>query len=178
MILRAQPVFSCLDRIMNTRKKTPLRIYMSPQGEILNQPLVETLCLQEWLIILCGHYKDVDARVFERDSWFEISLGDYIVSGGELPAAVLVDAIVRLLPGSLGDEQSAKTDSFADGLLDAPYYTKPEMIEGMSAPEILISGHHKNIAAWRQEQKEMRTRKRRPDLWEVFVKTHNKRTNH
>jgi tRNA (guanine37-N1)-methyltransferase len=178
MILSAQPVFSCLDKITDARKKTPLRIYMSPQGETLKQPLVEALCLQEWLVILCGHYKDVDARVFERDRWLEISLGDYIISGGELPAAVLVDAIIRLLPGSLGDEQSAKTDSFSDGLLDAPYYTKPEIIDGISVPEILISGHHKNIAVWRSEQKEKRTRERRPDLWEEFLNTHNKRTNH
>ena len=178
MILAAQPVFACLDRITEARYKTPLRIYMSPQGEPLKQPLVESLCLQEWIVILCGHYKDVDARVFERDEWLEISLGDYVVSGGELPAAVLLDAIVRLLPGSLGDELSAKTDSFTDGLLDAPYYTKPENIEGMCVPEILTSGHHKNIDAWRKEQKELRTRAKRPDLWDKFLRSQNKRTNH
>ena len=168
MILNAQPVFACVDDLMQIRERTPRRIFMTPQGKTLRQDHVQDLTKSEWLILLCGHYKDVDARVFERDQWEEISLGDYVLSGGELAAAVLADAIVRLLPGSLGDDQSAKTDSFSDGLLDAPYYTKPEVIESMSVPEVLLSGHHRNIAEWRQQQKELRTKARRPDLWEQY----------
>lgn len=168
MILNAQPVFSCLDHLMSLRGDIPKRIYLTPQGVKLEQKHVQVLSESKWLILLCGHYKEVDFRVFERDQWEEISLGDYVLSGGELPAAVLADAIVRLLPGSLGDDQSAKTDSFSDGLLDAPYYTKPEEIESLRVPEVLLSGHHKHIAEWRQEQKKLRTKARRPDLWEQY----------
>ncbi len=176
MILGAQPVFSCLDHLMDSRKGTPTRVNFTPQGETLEQDKVKSFTESEWLILLCGHYKDIDARVFERDEWEEVSLGDYVLSGGELPAAVLTDAIIRLLPGSLGDDQSAKTDSFSDGLLDAPYYTKPENIETLSVPDVLLSGHHKNIADWRQRQKELRTQSKRPDLWEKFQSSTKKKT--
>lgn len=168
MILSAQPVFGCLDNLLSKRTGSPKLIYLTPQGRTLEQTHVQALTETEWLILLCGHYKEVDARVFQKYQWDEVSIGDYVLSGGELPAAVLVDAIVRLLPGSLGDDLSAKTDSFSDGLLDAPYYTKPEEIESLRVPDVLLSGHHKNIAKWRQEQKVSRTKERRPDLWEAY----------
>jgi tRNA (guanine37-N1)-methyltransferase len=164
MVLMAQPVFACLDAVRAMRAGTPQLLFMSAQGERLTQPLVRGLSGAGWLIVLCGHYKDVDARVFERDAWREISLGDYILSGGELPAAVLVDAIARLLPGVLGNEDSAAGDSFERGLLDAPYYTKPEEIAGLRVPEAMLSGHHGRIDEWRAAQRLARTRSRRPDL--------------
>jgi tRNA (guanine37-N1)-methyltransferase len=168
MVLAAQPIFACLDKLNPNRAGGPRRIYLSPQGTTLTQSKVEALTSEPWLILLCGHYKDVDARVFERDEWEELSVGDYVTSGGELPAALLTDAIVRRLPGVIGDDESALTDSFADGLLDAPYYTKPEAIEGLTVPEVLISGNHAKIAAWRREQKIARTKLKRPDLWQNF----------
>ena len=182
MVLMAQPVFTALDTLTEIRRLNPRRIFMTPQGEPLTQPRIRSLVNVEWLILLCGHYKDVDARVFERDSWEEISVGDYILSGGELPAATLVDAIVRLLPGVIGDPDSAGSDSFEDGLLDAPYFTRPEEIEGLRVPEPLLSGHHENINRWRQEQRRLRTQQRRPDLWSEWRTRHSwndeKQNNH
>ncbi len=168
MVLMAQPVWAALDALQNARSGEPQRIYLSPQGVTLTQARVRELANVSWLILLCGHYKDVDARIFERDAWSEISIGDYVLSGGELPAAVLVDAVVRLLPGVISDAESSDTDSFEDGLLDAPYYTKPEEIDGLRVPEVLLSGHHEKIRRWRAEQRAARTKTRRPDLWESY----------
>ncbi len=166
MIMMAQPIFASLDAVKKYR--APLekarKIFMTPQGKKLNQELVDEIAREEWLVVLCGHYKDVDARVFLRDEWEEISIGDFVVSGGELPAALLVDAVVRRLPGVLGDEESANSDSFAQGDLDTPYYTKPEVIEGLQVPEVLLSGHHAKIEEWRRSQRKLRTEQRRPDL--------------
>lgn len=182
MVLMAQPVFAVLDTLTQIRQLNPRRIFLTPQGEPLTQPRIRNLVSTKWLIVLCGHYKDVDARVFERDSWEEISVGDYILSGGELPAATLVDAMVRLLPGVIGDPDSAGSDSFEDGLLDAPHFTRPEEIEGLRVPEPLLSGHHENISRWRQEQRRRRTQQRRPDLWSEWQIRHSlqeeKRNNH
>ncbi len=167
MILMAQPIFSCLDAVHTYREKSakrPRKIFMSPQGAPLTQVLVDDIAESEWLIILCGHYKDIDARVFERDQWEEISVGDFVVSGGEIPAALLIDAVVRRLPGVLGDEESANSDSFVRGDLDSPSYTKPDEILGMRVPDVLLSGHHARIEEWRQAMREKRTRERRPDL--------------
>ncbi|MBK6766886.1 MAG: tRNA (guanosine(37)-N1)-methyltransferase TrmD [bacterium] len=166
MILMAQPVFACVDAVMDYRAPmlNPRKIFVSPQGRLLTQAAVDELAQEPWLIVLCGHYKDVDARVFERDKWEEISVGDYVVSGGELPAALLVDAVVRRLPGVIGDQASADSDSFASGDLDAPYYTKPDDIAGMRVPDVLLSGHHAHINEWRREQRRTRTLMRRPDL--------------
>lgn len=172
MIMMAQPVFSCLDAIRGYRapRSDPRMLFMSPQGKPLTQTMADNLANEEWLVILCGHYKDVDARVFERDRWEEISVGDFVVSGGEIPAALLVDAVVRRLPGVLGDEDSANSDSFAQGDLDAPYYTKPEEISGLRVPNVLVSGHHAKIEEWRKAQRLMRTAERRPDLQEQVYK--------
>jgi tRNA (guanine37-N1)-methyltransferase len=168
MVLMAQPVWAVLDALSRKRAGEPLRIHLSPQGKTLTQDRVRDLTKEPWIVLLCGHYKDVDARVFERDPWTEISIGDYVLSGGELPAAVLVDAVVRLLPGAISDAESAATDSFEDGLLDAPYYTMPEEINGLRVPDVLLSGHHEKIRVWRDEQRQRRTQVRRPDLWAAY----------
>ena len=173
MVLMAQPVWSALDSLTKIRRGEPKRFYLTPQGEPLTQPRVRALAGEAWIVLLCGHYKDVDARIFERDEWSEISVGDYILSGGELPAAVLVDSIVRLLPGVIGDAESANTDSFEDGLLDAPYYTKPEEIAGLRVPDVLLSGHHEKIRSWRDGQRIERTKSRRPDLWIEYLARHH-----
>jgi tRNA (guanine37-N1)-methyltransferase len=168
MVLMAQPVWAALDALSKVRAGEPLRIYLSPQGQMLTQSHVRDLAVRPWIVLLCGHYKDVDARVFERESWTEVSIGDYVLSGGELPAAVLVDAVVRLQAGAISDAESAATDSFEDGLLDAPYYTMPEEINGLRVPDVLLSGHHEKIRVWREEQRQARTQARRPDLWHAY----------
>jgi tRNA (guanine37-N1)-methyltransferase len=173
MVLMAEPVWNALDSLQTIRNAQPTRISMTPQGAKLTQKRVRELCKFEWLIVLCGHYKDVDARIFERDQWTEISIGDYVLSGGEIPAAILVDAVVRLLPGVIGDAQSAESDSFEDGLLDAPYYTRPEEIQGYRVPDTLLSGHHENIRKWRIAQRQERTQERRPDLWQAHLNKSN-----
>jgi tRNA (guanine37-N1)-methyltransferase len=172
MVLMAQPVFAAVDDLRRTRGTPAQLVYLTPQGVPLVQKRVHELARAERLVLLCGHYKDVDGRVFERDSWTEISIGDYVLSGGELAAAVLTDAVVRLLPGAMSDPDSADTDSFEDGLLDASYYTRPEEIEGLRVPEPLLSGHHANIARWRSSQRAERTRNRRPDLWNAYLSSH------
>jgi tRNA (guanine37-N1)-methyltransferase len=164
MVLMAQPVFSCLDALRAQRSGIPELIFLSPQGETLRQARARELSQVAWIILLCGHYKDVDARVFARDAWRELSIGDYVLSGGELAAAVLVDAIVRLIPGVLGNADSSAGDSFENDVLDAPYYTKPEEIDGLRVPEELLSGHHARIEQWRAEQRRQRTLEKRPDL--------------
>ncbi|MFZ5433763.1 MAG: tRNA (guanosine(37)-N1)-methyltransferase TrmD [Calditrichota bacterium] len=173
MVLMAQPVWAAMDTIRQVRGNEPHLIYMSPQGNPLTQRMVREFVAVESLIILCGHYKDVDARVFERDTWQELSVGDYVLSGGEIPAAVLTDAVVRLLPGVISDLESANSDSFEDGLLDAPYYTRPEEINGLRIPEPLLSGHHERIRAWRLEQRMLRTQAKRPDLWNMWRQRHS-----
>jgi tRNA (guanine37-N1)-methyltransferase len=139
---------------------------MTPDGEVLDQPMANTLSLQKRLVLLAGHYKGVDQRVRDRLVTKEISIGDYVLSGGELAAMVLVDALARLLPGVLGDASSALTDSFQDGLLDAPAYTRPAEFRGDAVPEVLTSGNHKRIDTWRDEQRITKTRERRPELLE------------
>ena len=177
MVMAAQPIWSALDSLTALRGRNPLRVYLTPQGEPLSQARVRALAGEEWLILLCGHYKGVDGRVFERDPWLEISIGDYVLSGGELAAAVIVDGVVRLLPGVISDSDSADSDSFEDGLLDAPYYTRPEEIAGLRVPQPLLSGHHAQIRQWRQEQRKTRTRERRPDLWEIWLAKHSDSEN-
>ena len=172
MVLMAEPVWNAVDSLKELRQQDPYLIYMTPQGQQLTQQRVHEFCEQSWIILLCGHYKDVDARVFKRDSWNEISVGDYVLSGGEIPAAIVVDAIVRLLPGVISDLASAETDSFEDGLLDVPYYTRPEEIRGFRVPDVLLSGHHANIEKWKKDQRQERTQARRPDLWKLYTDKH------
>lgn len=139
-------------------------IYLSPQGAPLTQQRAEALSRMDGLILLAGRYEGVDERLIESEVDEEISIGDYVLSGGELPAMVLMDAIIRLLPGALGHADSAAEDSFSDGLLDCPHYSRPESVDGMVVPEVLLSGNHRKIAAWRREQSLQRTHQRRPDL--------------
>ncbi len=170
MVLKPEPIFRCIEAIQEEAaregRKIDEVIYLTPDGQVFNQALANRLSLCQHLVLLAGHYKGVDQRVRDALVTMELSIGDYVLSGGELPALVVVDAVVRLIPGVLGDAESALTDSFQDGLLDAPVYTRPAVFRGMAVPEVLLSGDHKRIAAWREEQRLLKTRQRRPDLLE------------
>ena len=163
MVMMAEPIVRCIEHLKEQRTYDEI-IYMTPDGDLLNQKMANELSLRGNLMILCGHYKGIDQRI--RDRWItrEISIGDYVLSGGELGAAVLTDAIVRLLPGVLNDETSALSDSFQDDLLAPPVYTRPADFRGMPVPEILLSGNFARIDEWRHQQSVERTRQRRPDL--------------
>ena len=163
MVMMCEPIASCIDELKTQRTYDDI-IYMTPDGETMTQRMMNTFSLKQNLIILCGHYKGIDERLRQLYITREISIGDYVLSGGELGAAVFVDAIGRLLPGVLTDETSALTDSFQDGLLSPPVYTRPEEFQGLKVPDILLSGHDKNISEWRYEQALERTKLRRPDL--------------
>ena len=163
MVMSIEPIAAVINKLQAERKYDEI-IYMTPDGEVLNQGIANTLSLNENIIILCGHYKGVDERVRERFVTKEISIGSYVLSGGELAAAVLVDSVVRLIPGVLNDETSALTDSFQDGLLSPPVYTRPEEWDGMKVPEVLLSGNFKKIEEYREEKAIERTKARRPDL--------------
>jgi tRNA (guanine37-N1)-methyltransferase len=163
MVMMIEPILNCISHLKNTRDYDDI-IFMTPDGEKLNQPLSNRLSILKNLIILCGHYKGIDERLREHVITREISIGDYVLSGGELPAAVLTDSIIRLLPGVLGDETSALSDSFQDGLLSPPVYTRPADYKGWKVPDILLSGHDLKIAEWRHEQALERTKQRRPDM--------------
>lgn len=163
MVMMCEPIANCIDHLKSERDYDEV-IYMTPDGEMMNQKMVNSLSLRENIIILCGHYKGVDERIREIYITKEISIGDYVLSGGELAAAVFVDAIGRLLPGVLSDETSALTDSFQDNLLSPPVYTRPENFRGLVVPEVLLSGHESNIREWRHDCALERTKARRPDL--------------
>lgn len=165
MVMMVEPIARCMDDLIAERTYDEV-IYLTPDGTLLNQSLANKLSLKKNLLLLCGHYKGVDERIRKHYITREISIGDYVLSGGELAAAVLVDAIGRLLPGVLGDETSALFDSFQDNLLAPPVYTRPEEFRGWKVPEILLSGDFAKIEAWRMDQAEQRTRERRPDLLE------------
>ena len=163
MVLMIEPIGACISALKAERNYDEV-IYLTPDGHTLNQPMANALSLKENIIILCGHYKGVDQRVRDHFVTKEISIGDYVLSGGELAAAVLADAIVRLIPGVLSDETSALTDSFQDNLLAPPVYTRPAEYKGWKVPDILLSGNTPQIDAWREEQAYKRTEERRPDL--------------
>lgn len=163
MVLMIEPIDKCIADLKSKREYDEV-IYMSPDGDLFSQPLANQLSLKKNLILLCGHYKGVDERVREHLVTREISIGDYVLSGGELAAAVVADAVIRLLPGVLSDETSALSDSFQDGLVAPPVYTRPATYKGWSVPEILLSGHQAKIEDWKHDQALERTRKRRPEL--------------
>lgn len=163
MVLMIEPIAACIADLKSKRDYDEV-IYMSPDGELLTQKLCNQYSLLKNIIILCGHYKGVDERVRQHLITKEISIGDYVLSGGEIPAAVFSDAVIRLLPGVLNDETSALSDSFQDNLLAPPVYTRPAEFNGWAIPEILLSGHSANIDKWRHEQSVERTKLRRPDL--------------
>ncbi|MDR1401897.1 MAG: tRNA (guanosine(37)-N1)-methyltransferase TrmD [Puniceicoccales bacterium] len=164
MVMRPEPIFSAIGELQNTSSKV---IFLCPDGEILTTQLAEDLSREEHLILLSGHYEGVDERVRDTLIDREISIGDYVLTNGTLPSAVLIDAIVRQIPGVLGDENSLTQDSFSGGLLSFPQYTRPAKFRGMSVPDVLLSGNHGKIAQWRQEQRLLRTKKRRPDLMKL-----------
>ena len=163
MVMMVEPIALCIEDLKSQRTYDEV-IYMSPDGELLDQKLSNQCSLYENIIILCGHYKGIDERIREHFITKEISIGDYVLSGGELAAAVLVDTVGRLIPGVLNDETSALFDSFQDDLLAPPVYTRPEVFNDWKVPEVLLSGHDKNIEEWRYEQSLKRTIERRPDL--------------
>jgi tRNA (guanine37-N1)-methyltransferase len=165
MVMMCEPIANCIDKLKSERSYDEI-IYMTPDGETLKQGMANRLSLKKNLIIICGHYKGIDERIRQLYVTQEISVGDYVLSGGELAAAIFVDAIGRLLPGVLNDETSALTDSFQDNLLSPPVYTRPEVFREMKVPDILLSGHDKKIQDWRYEQALERTQTRRPDLLE------------
>lgn len=163
MVMMIEPIHRCISALKAEREYDEV-IYMSPDGEKLTQAIANELSLKKNLILLCGHYKGVDERVREHLVTREISIGDYVISGGELAAAVVADAVIRLLPGVLNDETSALTDSFQDGLIAPPVYTRPAEYNGWRVPDVLLSGHEARIRQWREEQAVKRTRERRPGL--------------
>lgn len=163
MILMIEPIYRIISKLKDEREYDEI-IYMSPDGELLGQQLANTLSCKKNLIILCGHYKGIDHRIREHIITREISIGNYVLSGGEIPAVVLCDAIIRLIPGAISDETSALSDSFQDNLLAPPVYTRPAEFNGWKVPEVLISGNHKLIKEWQDEQAVERTKKLRPDL--------------
>jgi len=163
MVMMIEPIDNCINHLKSQRTYDEI-IYTSPDGEKLTQSIANQLSLTQNLIILCGHYKGVDERVREHLITREISIGDYVLSGGELVAAVIADAVIRLIPGVLSDETSALSDSFQDQLIAPPVYTRPAEYNGWKVPEVLLSGHQANIEEWRHNQSLQRTQKRRPDL--------------
>lgn len=168
MVLKPEPIFACIESLQKEAKKSGSSIdeiiYLSPDGEKLDQKLANELSLKHHLVLLAGHYKGVDQRVRDQLVSREISIGDYVLSGGELPALVLVDAVVRLLPGVLGDASSALSDSFQDNLLGAPAYTRPAVFRDLEVPPVLRSGDHNKISSWREAERLKKTSDRRPDL--------------
>lgn len=168
MVMMIEPIARCIGELKSQRKYDEI-IFLSPDGVCLNQGLVNQLSLSNNIILLCGHYKGIDERIREKYVTREISVGDYVLSGGELAAMILVDSLVRVIPGVLNDETSALTDSFQNQLLSAPVYTRPAEFEGMSVPQVLLSGNEKEIRKWTEEQSILRTQSRRPDLYKKYL---------
>lgn len=164
MVMQPGPIYDCYQDIVKNMEKPPRVIYMTPQGKVFSQAIAQELSREENLIFLCGHYEGVDERILEEIVTDELSVGDYVLTGGELPAMVMIDAISRLVPGVLSNETSAQYESFQDGLLEYPQYTRPEEFHGKKVPEVLLSGHHANIEKWRREKSLERTFLRRPEL--------------
>ena len=168
MVLKPEPIFACIEALQQEAEAAGTGIdeviFLTPDGQVFDQPLANALSLRRWIVLLAGHYKGVDQRVRDHLVTREVSIGDYVLSGGELPALVLTDALVRLVPGVLGDAASALNDSFQDELLDAPAYTRPAEFRGARVPEVLLSGDHARVAAWREAQRLKKTQERRPDL--------------
>lgn len=166
MLMQAEPVYQAYEAVAKELDKKPRVVYLSPQGQTFNQKMAEEFAKEEDLVLLCGHYEGIDERVLEEIVTDYVSIGDYVLTGGELPAMVMVDAISRLVPGVLHNDVSAEFESFQDNLLEYPQYSRPEEWHGKKVPEVLMSGHHANIEKWRREQSVIRTKQRRPDLLE------------
>jgi tRNA (guanine37-N1)-methyltransferase len=164
MVMQVKPLRAAITLARKAVQDSAPVIYLSPQGKRLTQAKCQSLSRQPRLILLAGRYEGIDQRLIDHDIDEELSIGDYVLSGGELPAMVLMDALIRLIPGALGNEQSAPADSFQQGLLDHPHYTRPETIDGQSVPEVLLTGDHASIERWRQQQRELQTKAKRPEL--------------
>ena len=169
MLMQAQPIYDCYKAVCEKCETKPRAIYLSPQGKTLTQEMCKELAKEECLFLLCGHYEGVDERVLEKIGFEEVSIGDYVLTGGELPALVLIDSVSRMVDGVLPSEECFTEESHYSGLLEYPQYTRPEVWEDMSVPEVLMSGHHANIAKWRHEKAVERTKLKRPDLYEKYV---------
>lgn len=170
MVMYADPIFRALEALGATASgKNQRLLYMSPRGKVLDQAMIEELASTEELFILCGHYEGVDQRVLDYWEMEEVSIGDYILTGGELPAMVLIDAVARMIPNVLGNSDSHQEESIYSGLLEYPQFTKPRVYRDLETPEVLLSGNHQNIHLWKLEQSLRLTRERRPDLWEKFM---------
>ena len=176
MLLTAQPIYSAYDEILkkSSSKKTRV-IYPTPDGSMLSTEIAEDLSIEANLVFVCGHYKGIDQRVRDDIVTDEISIGDYILTGGELPACVIADSIIRLIPGVLNSIESAKTDSFYDGLLDSPYYTRPKEYRESKVPDILMSGNHKKIEEWKMNERVKKTKIKRPDLYKKYMQHKNQK---
>ncbi len=170
MVMQADPIYRCYQAITEECAAKPLTIYLSPQGKVFSQKMAVELAKLDHLVLLCGHYEGIDERVLEEIVDLEISIGDYVLTGGELPALVLTDAIIRLCDGVLSDQACFEEESHFNGLLEYPQYTRPESWNGKEVPAVLLSGHHANIARWRAEQSLERTRQKRPDLYEEYLR--------
>ena len=175
MLMQAEPVYQCYKALEDRIGKRPRVVYLSPQGQTFNQKMAEEFAKEEELVFLCGHYEGIDERVLEEIGTDYVSIGDYVLTGGELPAMIMVDAISRLVPGVLHNDVSAEFESFQDNLLEYPQYSRPETWHDKKVPEVLMSGHHANIEKWRREQSVIRTAKNRPDLLEKAELTDKER---
>ncbi len=179
MLMQAEPVYLCYEDILRRiressdepQKKVRV-VYLTPQGNVFNQKMAEDFSKEEDLILLCGHYEGIDERVLEEIVTDNVSIGDYVLTGGEIPAMIMIDAISRLCPGVLSNSDSPETESFTDGLLEYPQYSRPEIWHDKAVPQILLSGDHAKVDAWRLEQSIERTKQRRPDLYEEYVRSH------
>lgn len=179
LVMQPQPVYGAYEKVCGMiaqkkgEKRKPNVIYLTPQGTVFDQNMAKSFAQEEELIFLCGHYEGIDERVLEEIVTDYVSIGDYVLTGGELPAMVMMDCISRLVPGVLHNEESAQTESLEDYLLEHPQYTRPEEYHGKRVPEVLLSGHHANIEAWRKEKSLERTRNRRPDLYQKYLDSQN-----
>lgn len=169
MVMQAQPVYDCWEDVCAKAGKKLRTVFLTPQGKVFNQAMAIDLAQEEELCLLCGHYEGIDERVLEEIVTDSVSIGDYVLTGGELPAMCMIDAISRMIPGVLHNDESAEDDSFGDGLLEFPQYSRPEVWNGRAVPKILLSGDHAKVDAWRREQSLIRTAERRPDLLENAV---------
>ena len=165
MVMTPEPVFRAIEGVERDCNEPAKKVLLTPQGEGFTQSTAEALSRENRLMLVCGHYEGFDERIRRGFDFLEVSIGDYILSGGEVPAMVVIDAVVRLIPGVLGDQDSPEFESFKDGLLEYPQYTKPREFRGLKVPDVLVSGHHENIQQWREEQARERTRAKRPDLF-------------
>ncbi|MBO4396887.1 MAG: tRNA (guanosine(37)-N1)-methyltransferase TrmD [Eubacterium sp.] len=177
MVMEAEPVWRCYEAVCSEIGHKPRVIHLTPQGRVFNQEMAVDFAHEDDLVFLCGHYEGIDERVLEEIEPEDVSIGDYVLTGGELPAMVVMDAVARHIPGVLHNDDSAIGDSFGNGLLEYPQYTRPEVFHDRSVPEVLLSGHHANVDKWRMEQSIERTKERRPDLYEKWLGENDENTD-